>query len=1356
MLCFPTNNSTISSRIYILGLLCLMQWGLFLQPLHARKYDLSHFTSKEGLPYNNLHDVAQDAQGFMWFTTSNGLLRYDGHEFKIYHSGTHGLTTNLTLSVFVDNQERLWVGTENRGLFLYNPEMDYFHLINDQVAAHGKLPNAIVGLVQGTDSTLWIQSTNRVFHLSYTDSLHYKTSPQSQYLADIKSLTIDDDNIVYIASNRGIFSYNQEEEAFEQQFKATVPRTSHIQIVDGQLYATVVGRLHGVSKEGELSPALVGAGVGKFHITPSGQLFITNNDGLFWYEKEKEQFVFREQLLHRKPLIAFFHEDSFGNIWIGTRGQGLYQMTPKHKHFNNYLEGLTIKTVTQSQDNTIWVASHNGTVTSWKAADSDVTGRLHALEDSVHLDRFIFNASEVNPGEMWFSTYRGAYRHPVGTDQYKLDRKLERGKVRSVVQMVVDSSYVWMVTSGYGLSLVERQSGKPIHKTGEDRDKRRRFTTLVQDHDKNLWLGSVNGLLMLPHANRFSEKATFVQVKSPAHNLTPRNAYITSLMVDSKGALWVGTLEHGVLRFDNPMSLAYPDKYGKPQAKAYRKRNGLCSNYVESILEDDLGQVWIGTKAGLSAILPESKTIYRYTMGDGLLENEFSGNAAVKLHNGALLFGTTNGMVCFHPKNIQENKVLPRMAINDVLVWNEPISLSSSTNARLNLKHDDNHLTFHFVGLSYQGGQKYLYQYRLQGYDKNWVNTSSTQRVAMYTNIPPGEYTFEVRACNSDGYWAKPARVSFVIDPPVWATWYAYIFYCLVLAGAIYFMVSFFRSREARRQELIFARKEKQQIQELADMKMEFFGNVSHEFRTPLTLILTPLQQIMSNPEISRKDMQPYLEVIQHNSSLLLRYINQILDMMKFNANKLDIHLTRSDIVPYVQYVMKQFEAYAHQQQVQLETVCEMPSRLMVYDQYMMEEIIYNLVSNAIKHTPANGLVHVEVEDQEGGIAIHVSDSGKGMSVDVQNHLFERFYSKEVVNAHGTGIGLSMVRNLVKLHNGTISFHSEEGQGTTFTIFIPDALGEGQDVDTVEVNAQTGPLIAATACSYQPVEMAEDNTATYSEEQSALTKPLQGEESTTDKPHILVVDDNVQLLDMLTDILRSQYQVVTALNGREGWEKCQRQLPVMVISDIMMPVMGGLELCRLIKTTQATSHIPVILLTADTRTETHSEGMTAHADAFCVKPFQRDVLLSTIASILHNRQKAIERFNTRQYIDAKKDAATAMDVEFIDKVTSLVEENMLKSEYTVKALCQELGLSQITVNKKLKALTDMTANAFIRHLRLERAKKLMAEQKYNITEVTYMVGFSDLRYFRRCFKEKYGILPSDFVKEIADEDTGED
>ena len=708
--------------------------------------------------------------------------------------------------------------------------------------------------------------------------------------------------------------------------------------------------------------------------------------------------------------------------------------------------------------------------------------------------------------------------------------------------------------------------------------------------------------------------------------------------------------------------------------------------------------------------------------------------------NKMIYFGGVNGLNGFFTDQIKNDSIPPKLLLTDFLLINNSVKIGEKYDGRiiltnsinetksLDLKYNQNSFSIVFLGLQFDSPRKNKFNYILDGYDKSWTNTSSSNRIAKYTNLPPGKYTFKLEGSNADNFMTKKQlSLTIVINAPWWKEWYMYLLYFLFIVISAFSIIKILFKRQQEKSEIIIANNEKRLTKELMDIKERFFTNVSHEFRTPLTLIISPLKTFMSDKSIPESiKNNPALLTINHNANALLRLVNQLLTFSKSEQEKLNAKYTYGNINQNLHQSFNHFQYLAVNKSIELVFKTTNEKLTFWFDANILEQIVYNLVSNAIKYTPNNGKITLDVNDSDAEfLCISVIDNGVGIPEELKERVFERFYTN-AQNVEGIGIGLSLTKDLVELIGGNITFQSVEDTGSIVKIKLSKKYSQKQFLDTI-----------------QEQEFPIDPDKKYAEIPKLTDEILLNENS---KSSILVVDDNVQLLKVITDLFSNKYNVYIAENGHTAFSMALEKLPDIIISDIMMPVMDGLEFCYSIKKDERTSHIPVILLTARTSVENQTEGYMVKADGYCSKPFDNDLLIEMVHSTLENRRIMARKFQNTIELNPSKLSMTSSDEVFLRKLIDVIEENILESDLPVEMLCNRVGMMQSTLNKKLKALTNFTAVQFIRNIRLKRAAQLLSLDRYTIMEVTYEVGFNDLKHFRECFKEEFGITPSEYKK----------
>jgi signal transduction histidine kinase/DNA-binding response OmpR family regulator len=660
----------------------------------------------------------------------------------------------------------------------------------------------------------------------------------------------------------------------------------------------------------------------------------------------------------------------------------------------------------------------------------------------------------------------------------------------------------------------------------------------------------------------------------------------------------------------------------------------------------------------------------------------------------------------------------------------------------INLKFNQDFFSFQFAALDYTNPQKNQYAYYLEGLEDDW-NYSGNRRFANYTGVPPGNYTFRVKGSNNDGYWNQEgASIAITILPPPWKTWWAYTIYGIFLIGLIYAWRKYDLKRQRLKQELKLGHVEAEKLKELDTMKSRFFANISHEFRTPLTLILGPLQNLLSQSKDEKS--KQYLNMMQRNARRLQNLINQLLNLSKLESGKMKLQAREENIVVLVNGYVQSFESLAKQKNIDLIFHSNEENIPLYVDKDKIEKILFNLLSNAFKFTNAGGAITIQVGKQADGIFVSITDTGHGILPEKLNYIFDRFYQADdsySKDQEGTGIGLALAKELAKLHHGTISVESHIGEGSVFTVFLPAGkhhLKPDEIIDKPEMPAKREKI-------QEPVPEHEFSENTLAGED--LPKPDEFNEK-DDKPYVLIVDDNADLRSYMRDCLTEDYYIHEATEGVEGFSKATQQIPDLIISDVMMPKMDGYELCKKLKTDERTSHIPVILLTARASSESRIEGLETGADDFITKPFDYHELLTRIKNLIQLRNKLKEKF--RKEIDynrlSKERDVISMDQQFIRKAKAVVEKNISEPEFSIENFAREMALSRVQLHRKLRALVDQSATQFIKTIKLNRAAELLKNKSGTVSEIAYDVGFNTLPYFTKCFQEQFGVNPSEFAK----------
>jgi len=1030
----------------------------------------------------------------------------------------------------------------------------------------------------------------------------------------------------------------------------------------------------------------------------------------------------------------FRYIDDADNLWIGTRKGGINHANLNVKAFNYYhvdnagkgLNSNEVRAICKDKMGRLWVGSE----------DMGVTVIEHT---------------------------------PAGNKYSYLNNKTGIDSRRTRSLCCDKYGFVWIGTKG-GLDRFDPRTNTLKHYSA-NKPKPGSITNpnifaLLEDREGTLWVGTYSGLARYDRAN---DKFVYV---SPA---ITGGIQIRVIIEDRQKNLWIATEDKGLTKLIRTSA-----SYDAPKFKAIRyihiegNNNTLITNRLYSLIEDGAGMIWIATNMGLSRLNPQNNTLRNFfikdglpddnimgllsdgkefilishkkgitrmntrtfelqsfNVNDGLQSNEFNQNACYRENKtGEMFFGGQNGLNSFFPGNIQINKHKPRMALTQLSVMNQVLRPGLKINGRVILQKSllctdeitlswwDKTFSIEFAALHYANPLGNKYKYKLEGIDHQWTFASAYMRTASYSQLPTGTYTFKVYGSNSDGVWSDtPATLRIKILPPWWFAWWAIGLYILVGFLIILFVIKYIASRlELKKNE------------EIHQAKLKFFTEISHEFRTPLTLIIDPLDKIISE-QLTMDIVRQYSVVMQRNAKHLLTLINQLLDFRKLESGQLTLKIQKTDFVNFTRALASSFNLMAEQRNIKFEVVSVIDSYELGFDSSKINMVLNNLISNAFKFTPDGGEITVRLEQSPElpvGIIIRVTDSGKGISKDDQAKVFDMFYQSDKNTSwqSGSGIGLALTKELVLLHKGTIDVQSEVDKGTTFIVFLPD------NVDVISGNPSEENIVGVS----------------YSEE---AEEPIQ-QSVLKDLPLLLVVDDNADIRNYIEMNFSSSYQIVKAVNGSKGLEMAIEILPDIIVSDVMMPEMDGLELCRRLKLDERTSHIPVILLTAKQSDESRVEGYETGADAYLTKPFSSVVLQAQIQNLLEQRQRLRELFQKGTDIEIKKIAINSTDEAFINKVIQHIHANLEDEEFNINALAELLNMSRSQFYRKIKALTDQSLLDFVTTIRMNKALEYLLSGEYNIAETSYKVGYSMSSNFSRTFTRHFGVSPSKYIESIRE------
>ncbi|AXY75674.1 hybrid sensor histidine kinase/response regulator [Paraflavitalea soli] len=1373
-------------KLVILIILCTTGSILCAQ---TQQYQFSRIDISQGLSNNQVNNIFRDSKGFMWFGTMAGLNRYDGYHFTIFR---HNLYDSSTISddyivrIFEGPDNTIWI-LNRVGLNVFDPLTEKFNRNASAALARYALPPATVtNILRDSKGNFWFimagaglykyESTTRKTSRIYqpvgtgatqvgpvdlredtrgdlwvvfnngeiekmdgrTGAVTFKTSVLATAMRRELynySLYVDADNELWLyVSNdaRGVFRYDPASGAFQHIIGEEGSFRLNNNIVNGLLQdnkgniwvCTDHGGINILNKKKWTSQYLMANDDDPKSLSQNSIITAYKDKaGVIWLGTFKKGINYYRERTVSFPLFAHqpsdgnslpyndvnkFVEDAAGNLWIGTNGGGLIYFDRSKKTFRQFLHNPAdprslsnnvIVSLYIDRSQRLWIGSYFGGLDCYDG--KNFIHYRHSGNPNSISDNRVWEIFEDSKKEMWIGTLSGG---------------LERFDRQKNIFYHHRVSQPGSVSADYIAALMEDKEGK-------------------------LWIGTSNGVdVLLRRPNMPDSFAHYFNIPGNAASLSNNNTI--TLLQDKKGNIWIGTRD-GLNLFD-PHKNAF---------QVFRRENGLPDNTIQTMLEDDEGGLWISGPNGISHIKAQydeqKKSVvlqcHNYDELDGLQGTAFNENAALKTSKGELIFGGANGFNIFHPAAIVPDRQSFPMAFTDLRIFNKSIGIGEKVAGRvvlpqsiaqtgdITLRYNENVLSIEFAALNFSNAEKNKYAYKLEGFNEDWTTTDGKMRLATYTNLDPGDYTFRVRSATNNDIWNKEElSLHIKILPPFWKTPWAYVLYALVLAGILWFSRHMIVQRARIRFQLEQQRKEAQRMHELDMMKIRFFTNVSHEFRTPLSLILTPVEKMIQQSEDDGQQKQ--FRLIHRNARRLLNLVNQLLDFRKMEVQELRLNTAQADIIKFTKEISYSFTDIADKKNIRFNFYTKVDSLVTQFDHDKLERILFNLVSNAFKFTPEHGSITVALhsEEKEPGkpwLAIQVKDTGIGIPKEKQEQIFERFFQHDIPGSmvnQGSGIGLSITKEFVKLHNGYITVDSEVEKGSCFTVWLP--------VQTASV--------APLAASPELVIPDEPAQAIALQSEDWQPEPLPAGTHEGRKKMLLLVEDNEDFRFYLKDNLRQQFTILEAANGKEGWQKALGHHPDLVVSDISMPEMNGIDLCQKIKKDQRTSHIPVILLTALAGEEQQLKGLETGANDYLTKPFNFEILLSRIRNLLSQQAIARKTFEKRIDVRPADVHTTSPDEQFLHQVMEIIEKNMANPDFSVEEMSKGVFMSRVALYKKILALTGKTPIEFIRSVRLKRAAQLLEKSEMTVAEIAYEVGFNNPKYFSKYFKMEFHVLPS--------------
>lgn len=1372
---------------------------------------ISTYSTETGLSQNNVTGIIKGHSGFVWATTLDGLSRFDGYDFKNFKASSKELARSISnqfIDIKQDQFHHLWILNDIGQVLRFNPKNETFSLYPSADSNKGDNYFSAAKLIQLTPSELWIIGSGESGALQIvvdsTEEAHIHhfdrdvnetqgikvnnvfmeksgqrwaltkqgaaTISQQDTLLTLNYIPLPDslpafqmietDQELLIASAQGkVILYDKTKKRFSSvQIGTPNEEITHIFSLDDAHFCTISSdytiRVVDLKDWTVKGTRTMDGSTEKIWQDERKNVYAKLKSKNIIYEIDARSHAIREEFTHSQTSSATLR-DTMGVSWTAEPNAGIKKtvnfVSPTGLdadlptiHTNLFSES---KALFEDDARRLWVATEDGAL------------RLFDTENK--LIGFVSNKGEVGASKSYFGNISVIYQGREGNIWISTDKSLleltEQGKNHFTIkkcqasesefqplshyfsEIMEDSKgHLWLVSSNGGLHLLKQTENgyRFIHKENLFKFNYpptvEKSHSIMEDKNGNIWLGSSEGLTIFSSDFDKPEEIRFFFYNTENTNLS--NSCIYDIFQSEKGDIWVASFGGGLFHLEGDFVL-----FQTPEFKPFsRGNNRFPSDLLYDIVDDAQNNLWILTEEAIVKFVTETETTESFGQVQDFRCSEDAGEKLVRRHSGFISTATNTGYFSFNPQEVKSVDYMPQIVITRFLLFNkEPniheensvIHTSANYVEEITLKHNQSVFSIGYASLDYRFPEHIQYAYMLKPFEKEW-NYVGNQRLATYTNLPKGEYTFLVKSTNSEGIWYDNIKeMKIVVLPSFWETGWAYLIYTLIIALIILASASFYRSKTKMKME-----------QEISDSKLQFFTDISHELRTPLTLINGPLENVLENGSLRPED-RDQLEVVRTNTNRMLRMMNQIMDFRKIQSNKMRLRVEQTRLGEFIASCSTTFLKLADNRKIKFTVNDETNGATFWVDRDKIDTIIFNLLSNAFKFTPDGKSVSVRTYLDKGEGVIEVADKGCGMPKDKLSIIFERYTTLQnfsLTKQSGTGIGLSLVKEIVDLHKATVSVESEPNVGTTFSIRLKPGVDHFDN--TVDIVINDGTKGTAAEATTNPADERHDN-------------------DTQEQPKLLIVEDNEQLREFLRSVLGKRFFTIEAANGEQGLEAALRELPDFILTDIMMPVMDGMEMVQNIRNDERTSHIPIILLTAKTDMQSKIECLKIGANDYITKPFSMAYLEARIDNILTEREKWQKRYKNdllnvspAANAETKEEEKTSIEQEplakkddaFMRSIVEIINKNMDNSDFSVEDLQDELKIGKWNLTSKVKALVGLTPMEFIRETRLAHAAELIDNSDYNMTQITYMIGMSDSRYFSRCFKQKFGVTPTEY------------
>ena len=1321
-------------RNLIAGIVCLVWACTGMQG----QVSFAHIGLEDGLSQSTVLSITQDVQGNMWFATFNGVNRFDGYDFTVYRheTGNAGsIGDNMVYAVKADGKGGVWVGTNN-WLSYYDADRDAFR----NYRCPQKEEDVRVMQIADVDDSRLLVNTSAglyVFHVADT-SFVQSGLPADLFRLKATAIYRSKDSL-YIGAKDGLWMYSFASRTLEHLHALPLGRKEILTLLQhgNHLWIGTEGdglyRMDRTTRELRHYTAggpdgLSSNFVRSLALDARNRLWVGTFTSLDIYDEATGRFqVYTSNRRQNRSLsqssIRSIFMDSQGGMWLGTYFGGLNYYHPLRERFRhirfspegNSLNDNVIGCITEDRAGNLWIGTNNGGVNYYDIRSGEYT--YYTKEQGLGSNDVKAIYVDEQAGKVYIGTHTGGLNI--------LDRRT--GRIESLmpettrltnmnvfaIQPCADGRHLWIGTLE-GLVHFDKATKTFSDIKGNVSLGVKRIRTLLLDQENRLWVGGEDGLAVCSGKGDSLSSVRMVSGESAFESAT-----VYGVFEASDGDIWIAT-RNGLYGFSA----------GRDSVVHYSVADGMPDAIVYGVLEDEKHRLWISTDNGLSCFEPESRKFRNFTDVDGLQSNQFTPYACCLASSGEMYFGGINGITAFHPERLQDNPYAPRAVISELRLFGDPVHPNDQTGIlqkhisltdRITLNHKQSSFALSFVVSNYIADKHNTFAYKLDGYDKRWFVVDDNQRWATYANLPHGTYNFLVKVANNDGKWCDEVTSLEIKVLPAWyQTWWAIVLFALMIIGVITLVIRFY-----------WERADKVRQKELQEVKTRFFINISHELRTPLTLIVAPLQDLLD--KVTDKWVRSQLEYMKRNTDRLLHLVNQLMDYRRAEKGVFELRVKCINVGQIVEKNFRYYEPLARKKHIDYNLRSELGGRQVWCDTSYIELILNNLLSNAFKYTNDGQSIFVNLKAAGDDLLLQVQDTGVGIPVNKQAKIFERFYQVESEHI-GSGIGLSLVQKLVELHHGRIEVDSAVGKGSCFSVYLPlsrEAYAEEELSGGIQ---QEEPVYSTNARDMYIVDTEE------------ALEPAESDVDTDRKETILVVEDNDEIRHYMSRGLERFFIVKEVENGEEAVELLKTEEISLILTDVMMPVMDGIQLCKYVKQNLKTCHIPVIILSAKAEVKDQLDGLQVGADDYIAKPFSLSVVVMKIKNILRTHYRAIEHYSKSLEIEPEKIALNRLDEEFLSKAVSVVEKNLEKPDFSADDFALEMGMSRSSLHLKMKGITGESTTEFIRKIRFNQACKLLKEGRYNVAEISTMVGFSTPSYFSTSFKKYIGCMPSEYAK----------